>query len=241
VYIDSPAALTFGPQMVAAIRQSCGGTRGGGEATASGRRDEVDLQLDVHLCADRPERFVSALADAGATRLIFQWEAMDGDLSRAAALCQHIRNAGMIPGVSINPATPVEDIFPLLSFGKRQPEDDNDDDHHRLLVGLVDILAVEPGFGGQSFQPSCLAKIAALASWRTRHMMMKASTENAALAFDIMVDGGINAETAASAVECGANVMVAGTYLFQSSSGGGIGAAARALLHAAAATTTTTT
>ena len=109
VFIDSPYALTFGPQMVDAIR-----------------RRFVDctqqLTLDIHLCVARPERYAKPMADAGATRVIFQWEAIGLDdrsgekehLRSAVELASTITSLGMKCGVSINPETPVSEIYPLL-------------------------------------------------------------------------------------------------------------------------------
>jgi pentose-5-phosphate-3-epimerase len=81
------------------------------------------------------------MAKAGATRFIFMWEAMDGDddqsrLKSATEFAKAVVNAGLRCGVSISPDTAIESLWPLLLSG---------------LVDLVDILAVEPGFGGQNF------------------------------------------------------------------------------------------
>ena len=80
VYIDSPLALTFGPQMVEGI---------------SSRFQAYNLTLDVHLCVDRPQRYAAPMARAGASRIIFQWEAMvDGTsypLISAIGKCPRLR------------------------------------------------------------------------------------------------------------------------------------------------------
>lgn len=170
VYLDSPHAFTFGPKMVQDIRSTY-----------------EDVILDLHVCVDRPLRFVKPMADAGASRFIFQLEAMKSP-EEAFALVHGIVDAGMKCGVSINPETPVDDLFPLLSSG---------------LVDMVDVLAVRPGFGGQSFQHSALDKVRQLALWRGSR------------AFRIMVDGGLNSETAVLAIEAGSDILVAGTFLFQ--------------------------
>lgn len=93
-------------------------------------------------------------------------------------------------GVSINPSSSVETLWSLLETG---------------LVSLVDVLAVEPGFGGQSFQTIALSKVKKLQAWR----------EQRSASFTIMVDGGTNEKTASSVMEAGADVLVAGSYLFQ--------------------------
>ena len=172
VFLDSPYALTFGPQMVQAMRKCSPSTI-----------------LDLHVCVERPQRYVKAMADAGGNTFIFQWEACDS-LEQALDICHDIEESGMECGISINPSTQVEDIYPLLESG---------------LIKVVDILAVKPGFGGQSFQNSALEKIRKLVDFRlkTKHK------------FEIMVDGGINQETAKQTVQ--ADILVAGTYLFNKS------------------------
>ena len=185
VFLDSPYALTFGPQMVKAIRKCC---------------DEYDSTfgkavLDLHVCVDRPARYVGALAASGGSRFIFQWEAMQGKddearLASAVDLATKVKNSGMSCGVSINPSTELESIFPLLDTG---------------LVDLVDVLAVEPGFGGQSFQDSALSKLRHLVRWRN----------NQQTNVILLVDGGVNAKTAPMIVAAGADILVAGTFLFR--------------------------
>jgi ribulose-phosphate 3-epimerase len=171
VFLDSPYALTFGPQMVDAIRRSC-------DASCLDLGLHEKAILDLHMCVDRPRRYIEAMKLAGADRFIFQWEAMTVSsddickgisspepLEKAIQLAKDISEAGMNCGVSINPATDIAEIFPLLETG---------------LVDLVDILSVEPGFGGQSFQPIAITKIEGLRRWR----------EQSGLDFDILVDGG---------------------------------------------------
>jgi ribulose-phosphate 3-epimerase len=194
VFLDSPLAFTFGPQMIKAIRQSC---------------DELTLEhglvavLDLHVCVDRPHRFVQPMADAGATRFIFQWEAMPGAnddqrFASAALLAQDVVRSGMKCGVSINPETQFQEILPLLETG---------------LVDVVDCLSVKPGFGGQDFQPNTLEKIRGLAEWR----------QGTSIEFLIMCDGGVNADTAHAINQAGADILVAGTFLFHHDKGLGFG------------------
>ena len=176
VFLDSPHALTFGPQMVQAMRKSCN------DSTI----------LDLHLCVERPRRYVQAMKEAGGNTFIFQWEAAERQdrLEAALAIAKDVVDAGMDCGISINPSTPVEDIYPLLESG---------------LVVLVDVLAVEPGFGGQRFQESAIAKIRKLSEFRNQQVVD----------FQILVDGGINQETAKLAMD--ADILVAGTFLFHRS------------------------
>ncbi len=98
-----------------------------------------------------------------------------------------IRELGCKSCITIKPATAPEEIFPLLP-----------------LCDMVLVMSVEPGFGGQKFMPMALQKIRAI----------KAECERQGLNIDIEVDGGINSETAPQAIEAGANVLVAGNFLF---------------------------
>lgn len=104
-----------------------------------------------------------------------------------AETLKRIRELGCKSCITIKPATAAEEIFPLLP-----------------LCDMVLVMSVEPGFGGQKFMPVALNKIRAI----------KAECERQGLTIDIEVDGGINAETAPLAVAAGANVLVAGNYLF---------------------------
>lgn len=101
---------------------------------------------------------------------------------------QKIKAAGMKAGVVINPGTPVESLIPVLN-----------------LVDQVLIMTVNPGFGGQAFLPECLDKVATVAKWRSEK----------GLSFDIEVDGGVDDTTIKAAAAAGANVFVAGSYLFK--------------------------
>ncbi len=152
-----------------------------------------DILMDVHLCVDRPARYVTSLAKAGATSIIFQFEALK-NANEALDLARTIKANGMEVGISINPSTPVKEIIPLLQ-GK--------------LFDIIDILAVEPGFGGQKFQPSILSKVEDLA-------LLKAQK---GLAIKLMIDGGMNGDTSNSAISAGADILVAGTFLFRHEAG----------------------
>jgi len=194
VFLNSPHALTFGPQMVKAMRS-------------------VSNQafLEIHLCVYKPGRFVEAMAEAGADRLIFQLEAMEGGeetntmsttttrhYGEALALAKRIVRSGMACGISLNPETNVADIYSLLETG---------------LFDVVDLLAVEPGFGGQVFQESTLEKIKTLHEWITKQQHTNNPQLNTTI--EIMVDGGINSDTSKRVREAGATVLVAGSFLFR--------------------------
>ncbi len=102
---------------------------------------------------------------------------------------KRIRKAGVRSCITIKPATKAEEIFNLLDF-----------------CDMVLVMSVEPGFGGQKFMPEALEKLSAL----------KEEIKRRNLVIDLEVDGGINAETAKSAVSAGANVLVAGSFIFSS-------------------------
>lgn len=104
-------------------------------------------------------------------------------------LVQQIKEAGLKAGVSLNPATPLSSIEEILPF-----------------VDLVLIMSVNPGFGGQAFIPTCLDKIKRL----------KAMQQNLNLAFDIQVDGGVTEQNAQQVTAAGANVLVAGSAIYNS-------------------------
>ena len=99
-------------------------------------------------------------------------------------LLRDIRDAGRLAGIAINPGTPVEQIRPILE-----------------LCDLILVMSVEPGFGGQKFMPIALDKLKQLRSWLPAETLLS-------------VDGGIGAETIASASAAGANYFVAGSAIF---------------------------
>lgn len=146
-------------------------------------RAVTNLTLDVHLMIVEPERYIQAFADAGADIISIHIEASP-NLHRSL---QMIREAGCKVGVALNPHTPASALSEILT-----------------LVDLVNVMTVNPGFGGQSFIMDTKSKIAEL------HAMIGDIQGN----IDIEVDGGINAETASHAVQAGANVLVMGTALF---------------------------
>lgn len=139
--------------------------------------------LDVHLMIVEPERWVDAFAEAGADVITVHVEAT----THLHRTLQAIRAAGKKAGVSLNPHTPEDAIRYVL------PE-----------LDLVLVMSVNPGFGGQSFIPEVLPKIAALRA------MIDASGRDVRLE----VDGGVKVGTAARVAEAGADVLVAGNAVF---------------------------
>ena len=139
--------------------------------------------LDVHLMIVSPEKYVARFAEAGADLVTFHVEATDNP----AACIGLIREAGARAGVSIKPATPVEALRGILP-----------------LVDLVLVMSVEPGFGGQSFIPGSLEKIAQLRTM-AREMGLETIIE---------VDGGLSSHNAGEVYGAGADVLVAGNAVF---------------------------
>jgi ribulose-phosphate 3-epimerase len=157
--------ITFGPPMVKAIRPI------------------TKLPLDCHLMIEDPDSFIPAFAQAGADMISVQQEVCR-HLHRTL---QHIAAHNVLPGVVINPATPVETLIEVLP-----------------MVHYVLVMSVNPGFGGQQFLPLAVDKIAHLAELR----------EEMGLKFRIEVDGGVDNDTVASVVQSGAEMLVAGSAVF---------------------------
>lgn len=144
-------------------------------------RPVTKLVLDVHLMIEKPEKYIDDFIKAGSDIITIHVEStgdVKGCLSR-------IRAAGKKAGLTLKPATAIEEILPYLPN-----------------LDLVLVMTVNPGFGGQSFMADQVAKINRL---RKEIDQQKLSTL-------IEVDGGINPETAAQCVN--ADVLVAGNYIF---------------------------
>ena len=141
--------------------------------------------FDVHLMIVEPEKYVEEFKDAGANSLTVHQEACP-HLHRNI---QQIKSLGMKAGVAINPATPVFLLQDIIRD-----------------VDMVLVMSVNPGFGGQSFIPHSLAKIAEL----------KALIKNTASSAKIEVDGGISLDNAAEILKAGADILVAGSSIFKS-------------------------
>jgi len=147
-------------------------------------RDATDAVFDVHLMISPVDPFIGDFAESGADIITAHVEA-GPHLHRTL---QAIQGAGKKAGVSLNSSTPAESITHVL------------DD-----VDLVLVMTVNPGFGGQSFIDSQLAKI------RTLRAMIDETGRD----IDLEVDGGITADTARLAIDAGADVLVAGTASFK--------------------------
>ncbi|MBU6442933.1 MAG: ribulose-phosphate 3-epimerase [Alphaproteobacteria bacterium] len=155
-----------------------------GPAVVKALRPYTSRPFDVHLMISPVDPYVEAFAQAGADIITVHPEAGP----HVHRTLQLIRSLGKKPGVVLNPGTPIETIDNLLD-----------------LVDLVLIMSVNPGFGGQSFIESQLAKIAAAAQ-RIAHSGREIALE---------VDGGVTAKNAKRVIAAGANVLVAGTAAFK--------------------------
>ena len=149
-------------------------------------RPTTSLPLDVHLMIDRPVRYVEAFCKAGADIVTVHVEA-DTEENTGKAL-DIIRGCGKKAGVVLKPKTPAEAVLPFLD-----------------RCGMVLIMTVEPGFGGQSFMADMMDKVRQVRAWINER----------GLACDVEVDGGVDPVTAKVCVEAGANVLVAGSAVYK--------------------------
>lgn len=141
------------------------------------------LPLDVHIMIANPDEFAHEYIKAGADVLSFHIEAS----KHPYRLAQSIRDQGALAGISINPGTALQQLAAVLE-----------------VVDVINIMSVNPGFGGQKFIMSAIKRVETLANIREKNNQ----------SFRIEVDGGINAETAKSVVSAGADTLVAGSYVY---------------------------
>jgi ribulose-phosphate 3-epimerase len=148
-------------------------------------RKETAKPVDVHLMIVEPERYLDDFARAGADHLLVHCE--PSSTIHLHRTLSHIRDLGKIAGVVLNPATPLSQIEYVLG-----------------LCGVVLIMTVNPGFGGQQFLPEMLSKIRAL----------RTLCDERGLDPVIEVDGGLSGENAWQVLEAGAIAIVAGSHIF---------------------------
>ena len=146
-------------------------------------RNVVNVTLDVHLMIVEPERYLKEFADAGADRLFVHQEAC----THLHRVLQTIRELEIEAGVAINPATPLGVLEEVLE-----------------LADIIQVMTVNPGFGGQEFIQSQLSKISHL-----RQILDERGYRT-----PIAVDGGIDTTTAPLVVKAGATVLVAGSSIY---------------------------
>lgn len=161
--------MTIGPPVVRCIRK------------------ETGLPLEAHLMVDKPEWFIEEMAKVGVDIMTIHVESTPQPL----ALIERIRDLGLKPGISLNPATKVDAVSNLLDS-----------------VDVVLVMTVDPGFGGQEFMPETLPKVTAV----RRNLWLKGLND-----VDVAVDGGVNVTTAPLAVRAGATMLVAGSAIYGSS------------------------
>ncbi len=158
--------LSYGPSLLKALRKRY-----------------PDKFIDVHIMVEPPEAFTGMFLAEKPSVLTVHAEATP----HIHRVLQSIRNEGVPAGISINPGTPAELLYPVLH-----------------MADLVLIMSVNPGYGGQSFIPETLAKVSALAEWRK---------ENGA-GYLIQMDGGLGPDNTELAVRHGCDVIVAGSAIF---------------------------
>lgn len=157
--------------------------------------DEIDILsnfvkediLDVHLMCFDLDKMIEKFSKKHVKYISIHYEAKGED--ELISYSYLIKEKGIIPGIVINPSTEVEKVYPLLKY-----------------FGLVLVMSVVPGKGGQSFMPCSLEKIEKLVDFRKENN----------LDFVIEVDGGINEKTSLLVKEKGVDILVAGSYILKS-------------------------
>ena len=159
-------SISFGMPVIASIRKTS------------------SLFFDVHLMIEEPIRYIDDFVDAGADIITVHAEACR-HLDRTV---EAIREKGVLAGVALNPATPLETVRYILP-----------------KVDMLLIMTVNPGFGGQKLIPYTLDKVR-----EARNLVKQSGCKT-----DIEVDGGINLENVEEAMDAGANIIVAGSAVFK--------------------------
>ena len=157
-----------------------------GPSLVAAIRKAVDVTLDIHLMIENPETQIEAFRDAGGDIINVHVEAC----THLHRVLGEIKRIGAKAGVSLNPATPLETIDEVL------PD-----------VDQVMVMAVNPGWGGQSFIEASLDKVARL----------RTEIDRRQLHAEIEVDGGVNLTTGPRCVTAGAQVLVAGSFVYNDS------------------------
>lgn len=147
-------------------------------------RDCTKRVFDVHLMITEPIRYIEEFVKVGADIITIHVEACED----VAATLQKIKESGVKAGISLNPKTKVEEIFPYLS-----------------MVDMVLVMSVQPGFGGQAYIEGSEKKVADI----------KAEIDRQGLSVDISVDGGIKKDNAKMVLDAGANILVAGSSVYK--------------------------
>lgn len=154
-----------------------------GPGVVAAIRPLVKLKLDVHLMIVEPEKYINVFAQSGADRIIVHEEAC----VHLYRVLESIRELGIQSGVTLNPGTPPSAIGEVLE-----------------LADFVQVMGVNPGFGGQKFIWTQLDKIRAL----------KEMLDRKGLDVPIGLDGGIDINNVREIVRAGASVLVAGSSVY---------------------------
>ncbi len=155
----------------------------GPDVVAMAKR-HVAIPLSVHLMLSNPDRHIERFVKAGSDVLLIHVE-VQGDVP---AMLREIRRLGARPGITLNPDTPAEAIWPCIAE-----------------VDEVLCMTVHPGYGGQKFIPTVTPKIREIRNYANKH----------SLRVDISIDGGIDLDTVSLAASAGGNILIAGTALFR--------------------------
>ncbi len=146
----------------------------------------TDTFMDVHLMIEKPTKYFEAFKDAGADAITVHIETF-ASVEDGIKAIETLHEMGLKAGITLRPSTPIDLAIPYLKY-----------------VDLVLVMSVEPGFGGQKFIPSMLERIQKFDELRSLNNY----------GYLISVDGGINEETGKESREHGADVLVAGSYIF---------------------------
>ena len=159
-----------------------------GPPIVASMRKYTGLPFDVHLMLVHPDRYVEPFAKAGADHITFHIESE----CDPAAVIRQIHEQGCSAGITLKPGTPASALEPVLAD-----------------VDMVLVMSVEPGFGGQKFQPEMLKKATEI------YRMIRRIGSHA----HIEIDGGITRDNVCEAAAAGVNVIVAGTAVFRAHEG----------------------
>lgn len=150
-------------------------------------KQSVDLYVDVHLVVSDPEYYADIFMDAGADGITFHLDAINS-IERSLALIKKIKGRGVKVGITLYPEVDIHEYLPYLDE-----------------IDIVLVMSIKPGFGGQQFREDAIERIQWLDNLRKRHNYD----------YLIQVDGGINQETGKRCADAGADILVAGSYVFK--------------------------
>ena len=156
-----------------------------GPHICAGLLKSTKLPMDVHLMVDNPSRFIDPFLEAGASSVILHVEIHKPE--PVPQMLREIRDAGAVPALALRPQTPLEMIGPYLP-----------------LIRRVLLMSVEPGYGGQTILPGSLERARAL----------RAMIDETDPGIELQIDGGVTLENAGEIIEAGADIVIAGSAVF---------------------------